>query len=38
VDKFKSSGAQKLRDLSDVSAVEEDARRIALENVKKVSA
>jgi 1-deoxy-D-xylulose-5-phosphate reductoisomerase len=38
VDKLKSSGAQKLRDLSDVSAVEEDARRIALENVKKVSA
>jgi 1-deoxy-D-xylulose-5-phosphate reductoisomerase len=38
VDKLKGSGAQKLRDLSDVSAVEEDARRIALENVKKVSA
>jgi 1-deoxy-D-xylulose-5-phosphate reductoisomerase len=38
VDKLKSSGVQKLRDLSDVSAVEEDARRIALENVKKVSA
>lgn len=38
VDKLKDSGAQKLRDLSDVSAVEEDARRIALENVKKVSA
>ena len=38
VDKLKSSGAQQLRDLSDVSAVEEDARRIALENVKKVSA
>jgi 1-deoxy-D-xylulose-5-phosphate reductoisomerase len=38
VDKLKGSGAQKLLDLSDVSAVEEDARRIALENVKKVSA
>jgi 1-deoxy-D-xylulose-5-phosphate reductoisomerase len=38
VEKLKSSGAQKLRDLSDVSAIEEDARRIALENVKKVSA
>ena len=38
VDKLKGSGAQKLRDLSDVSAVEEDARRIAIENVKKVSA
>jgi 1-deoxy-D-xylulose-5-phosphate reductoisomerase len=38
VDKLKGSGAQKLRDLSDVSAVEEDARHIALENVKKVSA
>ena len=38
VEKLKSSGAQKLRDLSDVSAVEEDARKIALENVKKVSA
>jgi 1-deoxy-D-xylulose-5-phosphate reductoisomerase len=38
VDKLNSAGAQKLRDLGDVSAVEDDARRIALENVKKVSA
>jgi 1-deoxy-D-xylulose-5-phosphate reductoisomerase len=38
VENLISSGAQKLRDLSDVSAVEEDARRIALEQVKKVSA
>ena len=38
VENLKSTGAQKLRDLSDVSAVEEDARRIALEQVKKVSA
>ena len=38
VENLMSSGAQKLRDLSDVSAVEEDARRIALEQVKKVSA
>jgi 1-deoxy-D-xylulose-5-phosphate reductoisomerase len=37
VDKLNSAGVQKLRDLSDVSAVEDDARRIALENVKKVS-
>ena len=38
VDKLNSAGVQKLRDLSDVSAIEDDARRIALENVKKVSA
>ncbi len=38
VDKLTSAGAQKLRDLGDVSAIEEDARKIALENVKKVSA
>ena len=38
VDKLASTGAQKLRDLGDVSAIEEDARKIALENVKKVSA
>jgi 1-deoxy-D-xylulose-5-phosphate reductoisomerase len=38
VDKLNAAGVQKLRDLGDVSAVEEDARRIALENVKKVSA
>ncbi|CAN2209504.1 Dxr 1-deoxy-D-xylulose 5-phosphate reductoisomerase [Candidatus Nanopelagicaceae bacterium] len=38
VENLQSSGAQKLRDLSDVSAIEEDARRIALEQVKKVSA
>ena len=38
VDKLTSTGAQKLRDLGDVSAIEEDARKIALENVKKVSA
>jgi 1-deoxy-D-xylulose-5-phosphate reductoisomerase len=38
VENLMSSGAQQLRDLSDVSAVEEDARRIALEQVKKVSA
>jgi 1-deoxy-D-xylulose-5-phosphate reductoisomerase len=38
VDKLNATGVQKLRDLGDVSAVEEDARRIALENVKKVSA
>jgi 1-deoxy-D-xylulose-5-phosphate reductoisomerase len=37
VDKLNSAGVQKLRDLSDVSAVEDDARKIALENVKKVS-
>jgi 1-deoxy-D-xylulose-5-phosphate reductoisomerase len=38
VDKLASTGGQKLRDLGDVSAIEEDARKIALENVKKVSA
>lgn len=38
VDKLNSVGVQKLRDLGDVSAVEDDARKIALENVKKVSA
>jgi 1-deoxy-D-xylulose-5-phosphate reductoisomerase len=38
VDKLNAAGVQKLRDLGDVSAVEEDSRRIALENVKKVSA
>ena len=38
VDKLNSAGVQKLRDLSDVSAVEDDARKVALENVKKVSA
>lgn len=38
VDKLNAAGVQKLRNLGDVSAVEEDARRIALENVKKVSA
>lgn len=38
VDKLTGTGAQKLRDLGDVSAIEEDARKIALENVKKVSA
>ncbi len=38
VDKLSSVASQKLRDLSDVSAIEDDARRIALENLKKVSA
>ena len=38
VEKLTTTGAQKLRDLHDVSAIEEDARHIALENVKKVSA
>lgn len=38
VDKLASKASQKLRDLGDVSAIEEDARKIALENIKKVSA
>ncbi|CAN2210043.1 Dxr 1-deoxy-D-xylulose 5-phosphate reductoisomerase [Candidatus Nanopelagicaceae bacterium] len=38
VDALRSSAASKLRDLSDVSAIEEDARRTAHELVKKVGA
>ncbi|QLL23419.1 1-deoxy-D-xylulose-5-phosphate reductoisomerase [Actinobacteria bacterium IMCC25003] len=38
VDALRSSAASKLRDLSDVSAIEEDARRTAHESVKKVGA
>ena len=38
VDALRSSSSSKLRDLSDVSAIEEDARRTAHELVKKVGA
>ncbi|CAN2208749.1 Dxr 1-deoxy-D-xylulose 5-phosphate reductoisomerase [Candidatus Nanopelagicaceae bacterium] len=38
VDALRSSAASKLRDLSDVSAIEEDARRTAHELIKKVGA
>ena len=38
VEKLTTTGAQKLRDLGDVSAIEEDARRIAHEVLKKVVA
>jgi 1-deoxy-D-xylulose-5-phosphate reductoisomerase len=38
VDALRSIAPTKLRDLSDVSAIEEDARRTAYELVKKVGA
>jgi 1-deoxy-D-xylulose-5-phosphate reductoisomerase len=37
VDQLRSVGGNALRNLSDVSAIEEDARHIALEKVKKVA-
>jgi 1-deoxy-D-xylulose-5-phosphate reductoisomerase len=37
VDQLRSAGANPLRNLNDVSAIEQDARRIALEKVKKVA-